>query len=613
MELVQYLICVASRHEQAKENHEEEMKELWVRQKKKSRQKFVPTYDDESALLKGVIGSVRGKPSCLKKLSDPAIGALAYIVSAKVGDDTFTLGEEIVTKLVYDPESTVVYLKGIAELKERGWLRVIVRPGVAFTDQPPFCYLQASLELGETFHRAMGVSPDYSRSFASNDCYLDAVFSYLFAIIHDESDLYRVTDPDVDLVNLQPEGWYRRIVQRVEISTCPLPAATAQQKYYLSVLQLLALCGLLARRDGNLKFDFSDPSDVTGLFARGRICRKQVREHLFGEKSPLLEKKLVEGTRGEFGESIRLTQLGIKALLGKQSDLCSSQELKSRVRKNTLFDLEEPNIRKDSVMLPPKVMEAIQSIIFSESQQGQEIRRSWHSSLPTAWGSPTGSTVLLFGPPGTGKTLTAQMIASELRLPLLKIDASRVLSCWVGESEQNVRRVFDDYATLQRELGKSPVLLFNEADQLLGTRDAGTSSVDRMNNNLQNLFLEGLEKFTGIIVGTTNRRDLLDAAFSRRFIFKLELPAPDRNLRMELWRSHLPLERLAGDVDIGRLADLALSGGEIRLVVDRAVRLLAYRGITIIDSNTLIEIAKEEIASRMKRNGSTGRIGFGAV
>ncbi len=140
--------------------------------------------------------------------------------------------------MVYDPENTILYLKGIAELKEKGWLRVIDRPGVAFTDQPPFCYLQASLELGETFHRAMGVSPDYSRSFVSNDCYLDAVFSYLFAIIHDDTDLYRVTDPDADLVNHQPEGWYRRIVQRVEISSCPLLAAAAQQKYSLSVLQL---------------------------------------------------------------------------------------------------------------------------------------------------------------------------------------------------------------------------------------------------------------------------------------------------------------------------------------------------------------------------------------
>ena len=199
-----------------------------------------------------------------------------------------------------------------------------------------------------------------------------------------------------------------------------------------------------------------------------------------------------------------------------------------------------------------------------------------------------------------------------MKLPLLKIDASRILSCWVGESEQNVRRIFDDYAMLKKDLGKAPVLLLNEADQLLGSRGSGANSVDRMNNNMQNLFLEGLEKFTGILVATTNRRDLLDEAFSRRFTYKLELPVPDKNLRIELWNNHLPLGRLAEDVDIGTLADLGLSGGEIRLVIERAVRILAYRGQTTIDGKILMDIAKEELASRMKRYGAVGRIGFGA-
>ena len=257
-------------------------------------------------------------------------------------------------------------------------------------------------------------------------------------------------------------------------------------------------------------------------------------------------------------------------------------------------------------------MEALRSLIFSESRIGRQIRKSWQTSLPTAWGSPTGSTVLLYGPPGTGKTLTAQYLASELKLPLLKIDAARVLSCWVGESEQNVRRIFDDYSMLHKELGKAPVLLLNEADQLLGARGSGSEGVDRMNNNMQNLFLEGLERFSGILVATTNRRDLLDEAFSRRFTYKLELPVPDRTLRIALWKSHLPLERLAEDVEITHLADLGLSGGEIRLVVERAVRLLAYRGITVIDLKTLVDIAREELSSRLKRDGSTISIGFGA-
>ena len=615
MELVQFLMAVATRHEREKDDHEEEIKELNLRQKKNlsGRTSFTLTYDDELALLKGVIGSVRGKPPCLKKLTAPAIGVLAYILMAKVENDVFIEGHEIVTKLVYDPEKTIVYLKGFSELKENGWIRVIDRPGMSFTDQPPFSWLQAWLELSETFDKAMGVSQDNSRAFTSNDGYLDSVYSYLYALIHDDINRYKVTDSEAILETLEPEGWYRRIAQRVEVSTCPLPAAEAQQKHSLSIFQHLTLMGLLAQRDGDLKFDFNDPSEVTSLFARGRVCRKRMRDHLFGDKSYLKLNRLLEGTRSEFGETVQLTQLGIKALLGKQGSKSSGQELKLRVKKNTLFDFEEPNIKSESVMLPLPVMEAIRSIIFSESQQGHEIRKNWHVSFPSAWGAPTGSTVLLYGPPGTGKTLTAQYIASALKLPLLKIDSARILSCWVGESEQNVRRIFVDYANLQKELGKSPVLLLNEADQLLGARDAGSTSVDRMNNNLQALFLEGLERYSGILVATTNRRDLLDLAFSRRFTYKLELPSPDRNLRMELWKSHLPLQRLAEDVDIGQLADLNLSGGEIRLVVERAVRLRAYQGLTCIDHNTLADIAREEIASRMKRNGTSGKIGFGAV
>ena len=615
MELVQYLMCVATRHEHTKDEHEEEIKELNLRQKKNlsGRTSFTLTYDDELALLKGVIGSVRGKPSCLKKLTAPAIGVLAYILMAKVENDVFIEGHEIVTKLVYDPEKTIVYLKGFAELKEKGWIRVIHRPGISFTEHPPFSWLQAWLELSESFEKAMGVSQDNSRAFTSNDSFLDAVYSYLHALIHDDINRYKVTDSEAVLETLEPDGGYRRIAQRVEVSTCPLPAAEAQQKYSLSIFQHLTLMGLLAQRDGDLKFDFNDPSEVTSLFARGRACRKHMKDHLFADKSHLKRIRLLEGTRSEFGESVQLTQLGIKALLGKQGSKSTGQELKMRVRKNTLFDFEEPNIKSESVMLPPPVMEAISSIIFSESQQGQEIRKSWNVSFPTACGAPTGSTILLHGPPGTGKTLTAQLIASELSLPLLKVDAARILSCWVGESEQNVRRIFDDYANLQKELGQSPVLLLNEADQLLGTRDAGATSVDRMNNNMQALFLEGLERFSGIMVATTNRRDLLDEAFGRRFTYKLELSNPDRNLRIELWKSHLPLQRLAEDVDIGQLADLNISGGEIRLVVERAVRLCAYQGLTSIDHKKIADIAREEIASRMKRNGASGKIGFGAV
>lgn len=612
MQLAQYLMCVATRHEQAKDEHELELTEqrLMGKRNKAGQRGFRLTHNDEVVMLKRVVESVRGRPPSLKKLTLPALGALAYILKAKIANDPFIEGYEITDKLVIDPERTIDYLNGFAELKEQGWIRLIETPGMAFTDQPPFCWLQSSIELSDTFHKEMGVNQEYNRSFASNDAYLDAVIAYVQSLIQDESGNFKVNEPSVDLSSVQPEGFFRRIVLRVECTTCPLPAAEAQKKYSLSMFQYLTLIGLLGMREGDVSYDFTDPADVTSLFAKGRICRKRMQEHLFGEKSPLIRQKLLEGAHGTFGEAVRLTQHGITALIGKQCGKGTTKELKERVKKNMLFDFEEPKVKKESLLLPATVMEAIRSLLFSESRKGKRIRKKWHTSLPAAWGSPTGSTVLLYGPPGTGKTLTAQYLASELKLPLLKIDAARILSCWVGESEQNVRRIFDDYSTLQKELGSAPVLLLNEADQLLGSRDAGGNAVDRMNNNMQNLFLEGLERFSGILVATTNRRDLLDEAFSRRFTYKLELPPPDKQLRIELWKSHLPLKRLAEDVEIEQLADLGLTGGEIRLVIERTVRLLAYRGVTAIDNSTLVTIAREELASRMKRYGNGNRIGF---
>ena len=184
----------------------------------------------------------------------------------------------------------------------------------------------------------------------SNDAYLDAVAIYLQAVIHDDRNLYGVNDPEADLLTMQPEGWFRTAL-RVQTSTCALPAAEAQTKYALSIFQHLTMVGLLAMRDGVLSFDFSDPSEVTSLFARGRVCRKRMREHLFGEKSQLLQQRLVEGNQGVSGDLIQLTQLGIKTLLGKHGEKISVQDLRRRVRKSTLFDFEEPQVNKEALLL----------------------------------------------------------------------------------------------------------------------------------------------------------------------------------------------------------------------------------------------------------------------
>jgi hypothetical protein len=203
MQLAQYLMCIANRHELAKAEHEQELKEMRLKKKGKGKSSSVLTYKDETALLKGVIGLVRGKPKCLKKLTLPALGCLAYILTAKIENEHFVEGHEIVSKLVSDPEKTIEYLLGIHELRDQGWIQMIARPGVAFFDQPPFCWLQAYLELGDTFHKELGAN-QFSRAFTSNDTYLDAVFAYLQTIIRDDTSLYQVIDSEADLSIIEP-------------------------------------------------------------------------------------------------------------------------------------------------------------------------------------------------------------------------------------------------------------------------------------------------------------------------------------------------------------------------------------------------------------------------
>ncbi len=176
-------------------------------------------------------------------------------------------------------------------------------------------------------------------------------------------------------------------------------------------------------------------------------------------------------------------------------------------------------------------------------------------------------------------------------MPVLKVDCAKILGMHIGESEKNVKKVFDDYPAISKLLHKKPVLLLNEADQLLGKRIAASNSADQSNNNVQNLFLEALERFDGILVATTNMKELLDSAYSRRFTYKLELPEPDAELRKKLWQMHLPEKICDDSIDLEQLAVFDLTGGEIRLVMEQAVRKMAYQGETKLKGQMLCESA----------------------
>jgi hypothetical protein len=190
-------------------------------------------------------------------------------------------------------------------------------------------------------------------------------------------------------------------------------------------------------------------------------------------------------------------------------------------------------------------------------------------------GKGIGTVALFSGEPGTGKSMVAGLIARELGLELYQIDLARVVSKWIGETEKNLARVFDAAET------GHVVLLFDEADALLGKRSADPkSATDRYANMETNYVLQRLESFHGVAILTSNLESSIDPALARRLSFELSFPFPDEEQRAVLWRRMLPDELpLVGAIDFELLADrFELAGGHIRNIVLRAAYLAAADG-----------------------------------
>jgi hypothetical protein len=155
-------------------------------------------------------------------------------------------------------------------------------------------------------------------------------------------------------------------------------------------------------------------------------------------------------------------------------------------------------------------------------------------------GLPPGFNILFYGAPGTGKTETVLQLAKQTGRVIFKVNISEIRSMWVGESEKNLQKVFNIYRHNAGITERFPILLLNEADAIIGKRINVVRSVDQMNNSMQNILLQELEQFVGILIATTNLKQNLDHAFDRRFLYKVNFGQPDANVRRKIIDTMLP-------------------------------------------------------------------------
>jgi len=245
------------------------------------------------------------------------------------------------------------------------------------------------------------------------------------------------------------------------------------------------------------------------------------------------------------------------------------------------------------VILHPKTKEILDNLMKQMDKKVAKRLQDWGIKAKK---SSISAKLIFYGAPGTGKTMTALALSKALKKSVLSFDCSKILSMYVGESEKNVRKIFDSYKEIAKKSRVHPVLLLNEADQFLSSRTtSGVSGSDKMHNQMQNIFLEQIENFEGVLIATTNLLETIDQAFSRRFDYKIEFAKPNFAQRVELWKMMLPKNAEYEDgFDIKTLAKHNLTGGQIKVIVKNTALNVAVKELPIFTLKDFLDVIERE-------------------
>jgi hypothetical protein len=240
----------------------------------------------------------------------------------------------------------------------------------------------------------------------------------------------------------------------------------------------------------------------------------------------------------------------------------------------------------DDLVLPAAQVETLRQIAIQVRQRAV-VNDRWGFAAKHARG--VGMTALFTGSSGTGKTMAAEILAAELDLDLYKVDLATVVSKWIGETEKNLRAIFDGAEQ------SGAVLLFDEADALFGKRSEVRDSHDRYANLEISYLLQLMESYRGVAILTTNMAHALDPAFLRRIRFVVRFPFPDPAARAGIWRRVFPAATPVGDLDFDRLAQLNVTGGAIRNIAMHAA-FLATDDSMRVEARHILAAARIEYA-----------------
>ena len=359
-----------------------------------------------------------------------------------------------------------------------------------------------------------------------------------------------------------------------------------------NLLLLLLFCHLLINKDdndirfGQMECVFSDKSDFTR--AKGELRRAEHRLM----RHNLIEHRSVDGIADT--KSYCLTAHAKRTLLAEMK-LCSAEE-----------KIADVLCHKTLTEKPLFYVEAIERQVselstFFLPNRYNEIRERMQQR-----GFRHGFSCLFYGGPGTGKTETVYQLARQTGRDILVVDVPQIKSKWVGDSEKNIKALFDRYRELVNRSEVAPILLFNEADAIIGIRKNGaTNAVDKMENTIQNIILQEMESLDGILIATTNLADNLDTAFERRFLYKIRFEKPDASVRSLIWKQMIPELSTTDATTLATAFDF--SGGQI----ENIARKHAIHAVLHGEPESLLRTLQDYCATeKLDSKSVVKRIGF---
>ncbi len=412
---------------------------------------------------------------------------------------------------------------------------------------------------------------------------------------------YGIDSPTINRLKTRLNLLESRIKERLQVSTKELEIVKLFEEYELSQKEQIIFLALLkeeyARGEGALR----EMGALVDLISFNEYERMENRA-LLEDNAKLIASGLIDydemlGAFGGLSRSFFVTEEILQRIVHPQRKPQKRLKLQNLIKEQDIFELIEPKSTLDDVVLHPQTRKTLDALLKQMDKRVMKRLKEWGIKSRA---KGIDARIIFYGPPGTGKTLTALSLAKSLKKMVLSFDCSKILSMYVGESEKNVRKVFDTFKELSQKSRSEPVLLLNEADQFLSARSQTPgSSADKMHNQMQNIFLEQIENFEGVLIATTNLLETIDSAFSRRFNYKIEFKKPNFTERIKLWQMMLPKKaQYEEGFSIEKLAQFELTGGQINLVIKNTAYKIAVREDALFRMQDFIEeIQKEKTAA----------------